>query len=102
MGPEDSGGLGGDSGRGIRDTRLADRALRERWPIPASLRRPLVARLAGIVTDPAASPREATAAARAILQASKLNLEAVSAAIRAREHEELAERVAQLEGLLAE
>jgi hypothetical protein len=89
--------LGGRSGRGIRDTRLVAKALAESWPIPRNLRRPLVARLAGIVQDPDASPREATAAARAILLASRINLDAVAATIRAREHEELAERIVALE-----
>ena len=43
------GGLGGNTGRGIRDARLVKRALRERWPIPKALRGPLIDRLAGIV-----------------------------------------------------
>jgi hypothetical protein len=60
-----------------------ERALRERWPIPKALRGPLIDRLAGIVQDPEASPREATSAARAILSASKINLEVVTAIIKA-------------------
>ena len=43
------GGLGGNTGRGIRDARLVERALRERWPISKALRGPLIDRLAGIV-----------------------------------------------------
>ncbi len=93
------GGLGGNlaPGRGIRDTRLAERALRERWPIPRAIRRPLIERLYEIVEDTASSPREVTSAAKAILAASKLNLEAIAATMKAREHEELIQRVAELE-----
>ena len=98
----DAGGLGGPSGRGSRDTRLVERALRERWPIPKALRGPLIDRLAGIVTDPETSPREATAAARAILSASKINVELIGATIKAREHEELAARLAEVERCVAD
>jgi hypothetical protein len=37
---EPEGGLGGNLGpvRGIRDIRLVERALRERWPIPKAIR----------------------------------------------------------------
>ncbi len=55
---EPEGGLGGTTGRGIRDTRLVERALRERWPIPKALRGPLIDRLAGIVQDPEAALTE--------------------------------------------
>ncbi len=98
----DPGGLGGESGRGIRDVRLVERALKERWPIPKALRGPLIERLARIVRDSEASPREAISAARAILQASKINLELIGATIRADEHENLTARVAELEERLAE
>ena len=93
------GGLGGDHapGRGIRETRLVERALRERWPIPSAIRKPLIERLAEIVEDTASSPREVISAAKAILSASKLNLENITATIKAREHEDLVERVAELE-----
>ena len=91
------GGLGGASGRGTRDTRLVERALRERWPIPKALRGPLIERLAGIVQDPNASPREATSAAKAILTASKLNLDGIAATIKAQEHSELVARIEALE-----
>ena len=78
------GGLGGATGpRAIRDTRLVERALRERWPIPKALRGPLIERWNEIVQDTASSPREVTSAATAILQASKLNLETITTAMRA-------------------
>src|SRR3954471_11495405 len=92
-----AGGLGGPSRRGARDPRLVERALRERWPIPKALRGPLIERLAGIVQNPDASPREATSAAKAILTASRLNLEVVSKAIEADKHENVLRRLEALE-----
>jgi hypothetical protein len=74
-----------------------ERALRERWAIPKALRRPLIERLGQIVQDPEAGPREVTAAARAILSASKINLENISVTIKAREHEDLEGRIMELE-----
>lgn len=93
------GGLGGNlrPGRGTRDTRLIERALAEQWPIPKKMRKPLIERLNEIVQDTGSSPREVTSAAKAILSASKINLETITAAIKANEHEELIERVAELE-----
>jgi hypothetical protein len=96
---QSEGGLGGNlrDDRGIRDTRLVERALRERWPIPKAIRRPLIERLYEIIQDTESSPREVTSAAKAILTASKLNLETITATMKAREHEELIERLAELE-----
>jgi hypothetical protein len=93
------GGLGGNlrPGRGARDTRLMERALRERWPIPKAIRKPLIDRLYEIVEDTGSSPREVTSAAKAILAASKLNLESITATMKAQEREELIERLAELE-----
>jgi hypothetical protein len=94
---EPEGGLGGRSGRGIRDTRLVERALRERWPITKALRRPVVERLGKIVQDPKASPREAVAAARALLGASRINLERLGVVARVGEIEEIAALLGELE-----
>jgi hypothetical protein len=79
---------------------LIERALAEQWPIPKKLRKPLIERLNEIVQDTGSSPREITSAAKAILSASKLNLESITATIKAQEHEELLERVEELEGRL--
>jgi hypothetical protein len=96
---QSEGGLGGNlaPGRGIRDTRLVERAIRERWPIRRSIRGPLIERLAEIVQDTESSPREVTSAAKAILSASKINLETIAATIKAREHDELVGRIEELE-----
>src|SRR6516162_8238090 len=66
--------LGDNRRLGIRDVRLAERALREQWPIPDALRGRLIARLGEVLDDPAATPREVIAAARALLSASQHNL----------------------------
>jgi hypothetical protein len=94
---EPEGGLGGWTGRGIRDTRLVERALRERCPIPKAIRKPLVERLATIVQDPKASPREAVSAARALLAASRINLESSAVAAKLRESEEIGALLTVLE-----
>ena len=75
---ETSGGLGGPESirpRGSRDTRLIERALAERWPIPIQHRAPLIERQVAIATDPTSSPREATSAFVSIMSASRINLE---------------------------
>lgn len=73
--PKLLGGLGGSSlrPRGIRDTRMIERALRECWPIAQKKRRPIVERQVAIATDPESSPREATSAARCLASMSAEN-----------------------------
>jgi hypothetical protein len=84
------------------DARLAERALRESWPVPAELRPELVRVLAELARSPSASPRERTAAITALLQASRLNLEALKVAMAADYQDVLAElaelRVGELGG----
>jgi hypothetical protein len=96
---ETEGGSGGnpDRRRRIHETRLVERALRERWPIPKAIRKPLIERLNEVVQDTCSTPREVVSAAKAILYASKLNLETLTATMKAQEHEELLDRVAELE-----
>jgi hypothetical protein len=91
------GGSGGDSGFTIRDARLVERALREHWPIPEALRGRVIDCLGAIVDDAKAGPRAVTAAARALLGASRINLEGVAAAMKADEYESLRDRVEALE-----
>jgi hypothetical protein len=73
------------------DARLAERALRESWPVPAELRPELVRILAELARSPTAAPRERTAAIKALLQASRLNLEAMRVAMAADYQDVLAE-----------
>ncbi len=61
---------------GIRDTRMMERALRERWPIKPEFREKIMNALIAILADKNASPREKTSAARALMHADSINLEA--------------------------
>jgi hypothetical protein len=94
---QDEGGLGGKTGRGIRDVRLVERALREDWPIPPALRPKLIKRLSKIIQDKTASPREITSACKVVLSASRINLELIGVVIAAQTHEELEGRLTELE-----
>jgi hypothetical protein len=91
------GGSGGRNARRRRENRLTERALRERWVIPASLRVSLIRRLSNIVDDLKSGPRETISAAKAILSASKINLDDIAMTIKAREHEDLDRRMTELE-----
>ncbi len=74
-----------------------DRSTRERWAIPGSLRLPLVERLGEIVRDPEAPHRDVLSAVSAILTASKINLANIALTIKVQTHEELEERVTEIE-----
>jgi hypothetical protein len=70
------GGLGGPSSIhpvGQRDTRLIERAIRQRWPVPEGCRQALIERQIKIATNPKSAPREATIAFKAILSAEAQN-----------------------------
>jgi hypothetical protein len=62
------------------DGRLLCRALREGWDVPVEKRPEVIAQLVKIATSEKSTPREATAAARALLQAARYQLETVKAA----------------------
>jgi hypothetical protein len=72
----------------IRDTRMMERALRERWPIKPEFREKIMNSLIAVIADRNASPREKTAAARALMYADSLNLEAEKIAQADWHHEE--------------
>lgn len=63
---------------GIRDTRMIERAMREQWPIKPEYRTRIIATLMLIIADPTKSAREKTSAAKALMAADKLNLEAAA------------------------
>ena len=96
---DDAGGsLGGGTRRQrMSSIRLVERAIAEQWPIPEALRPNLIKRLARITKDKTASPREVTSACKAILSASKINLESIVTVMKAEEHEDLVERIEELE-----
>ena len=56
---------------GIRTTRLLERAVRSRWPIPEKYKEAIIKRQVAIAVDAKSKPREASAAARTILAADK-------------------------------
>ena len=62
------------------DLRLYERALRNGWDIPASTRADVIRVLGEIVADDKARRRDRTAAARGLLQASRVELEAIRVA----------------------
>ena len=51
------------------------RALTQRWPIKQEYRQAIVAKLMRVIADPSSSPREITAAAKALMAAEKQNQE---------------------------
>lgn len=59
----------------IRDTRLLAKALMQRWPIKPEYRAAIVQKLMKVLADPESSPREVTAAAKALMAAEKQNQE---------------------------
>lgn len=60
---------------GIRTTRMLERATRQRWPIPEKYKEAIIKRQVGIAISSTSKPREASAAARTVLNADKINIE---------------------------
>jgi hypothetical protein len=79
------------------DAQLAERALREGWPVPADRKPELIAKLIEVALASDTAPRERVSAIKALLSASKVNLEALRVSMAAAEFEELAARLAALE-----
>jgi hypothetical protein len=94
---ETQGGSGGRHARRRRLDRITDRALREHWRVPGARRDLMIEPVYQIVTNPAAKPRDVIAAFNTILSACRSNLQSVSTVIKAREHEELATRMVEIE-----
>ena len=81
------------------DARLAERALREGWPVPEDRRAGLVKVLLDLVEAPETGARERIAAVKALLGASRLNLEALRVSMAADEFQLLRDRLAGLQGV---
>jgi len=79
------------------DLRLYERALRNGWDVPAATRVEVIRVLGEIVSDTKARRRDRTAAARALLQASRVELDAIRVA-QSVQYEDLARRLEALEG----
>jgi hypothetical protein len=79
------------------DARLLQRALKQGWDVPVALRSKIIEVLGGIVGDEVAKARERTAAARAVMSAARLELDAIRVAQGA-QYEDLVARMGALEG----
>lgn len=79
------------------DARLYIRALRQGWNIPTKKRTGIIKILFEIVQDTSATRRERTSAARALMQASRVELDAIRVAQGA-QYENLVRRMEALEG----
>jgi len=87
---------------GTRDVRLLAMALREQWPMSAEKREIAVKRLEEVVSNPASKPRAFQIALKALISLSRVNLQCVDVAIRARAAEEFDERLKELEAWQAQ
>ena len=96
------GGIGGLFGatERMKETRLLALALQEMWPVPKEIRPEVIERLRSIALDTSLTPRENTSASKALLAASRLNVDIVATAVRVREAEELVERLIELETIV--
>jgi hypothetical protein len=81
------------------DARLAERALREAWPVPEERRAELVAKLIDVAMAADTSARERVSAVKALLMAGRLNLEAIRTA-QASDYEDVLEQLDGLRGTL--
>jgi hypothetical protein len=81
------------------DARLAERALREAWPVPEDRRAELVAKLIDVALLADTPARERVSAVKALLMAGRLNIEAIRTA-QASDYEDALARLDALEGVL--
>jgi hypothetical protein len=81
------------------DARLAERALREAWPVPEGRRAELVAKLIDVALAGDTPPRERVSAVKALLMAGRLNIEAIRTA-QAADYEDVLARLEALQGTL--
>ena len=81
---------------------MLSQALAESWDIPSDTRQAIVERLGMVVADPEAKLRAFLAASKTLAGLSRFNLTVVDVAIRAEVHQDLGERVVELERRTAE
>ena len=79
------------------DARLAERALREAWPVPEAKRSQLVAKLIEVALAQGTGDRERVSAIKALLSAGRLNLEAIRVAMAA-DYADVLDRLEALRG----
>lgn len=69
------------------DVQLYERALRQGWNVPQAVREQIIATMQAMLTDEKSSARERNAAARLLVQASRVELDAIRVAQTAEFHE---------------
>jgi hypothetical protein len=74
-GKPSAGGSGGTFREGRADTKLIQKAIAARWPIPDKVRPEITARLCKIATSDTHSPRETTNAAKALFECDRINVD---------------------------
>jgi hypothetical protein len=90
-----------DPAKGIRDVRLAERALRERWDVPEDIRTPLLRKLAVMALKEQESSRKVASIVRTLLAAGQVNLQSIGVSIAAEAHETLKAEVDELKAMVA-
>ena len=75
MGIEENIEMFSDGVDGIRTTRMLERAVKNRWPIPDKYKEAIINRQVKIAISQKSTARESASAARTILAADKLNIE---------------------------
>ncbi len=86
----------------MEEVRLYELALKRQWPIPQVVRDRVVKRLREVINDKNSSPREVTAACRALISADQTSLQAVATAVAARQQTELAQEQEELKRQIEE
>ena len=88
------GGLGGESTTvlGIRDARMIEQAVQQRWPIPEHIRAALPQIMGEILIDTKTSKRHKIAAAKTLISADNSNLKAEATAAIQKLEQEVDER----------
>ena len=81
------------------DARLAERALREAWPVPEDRKAELVAKLIDVSLAADTPARERVSAIKALLMAGRLNIEAIRTA-QASDYEDVLDRMEALRGTM--
>ena len=82
------------------DARLAERALREAWPVPEDRKAELVAKLIDVSLAADTPARERVSAIKALLMAGRLNIEAIRTA-QASDYADALERLEALKEALS-
>jgi hypothetical protein len=84
----------------LADQRLSERALQQGWPVREELKTKAMKRAEETLDDPNANPRSIAAASRVVISATQTNLASIDTALRARQQEEVDEKIARLQEAL--